>query len=353
MLKQLVNEAQLTLRIEATGPLLVKSGHATITGPDMTPVLTFRNGQREVYLPGSSLKGVLRSHLEKIGRTLGNNVVCNPFARAQDHARLEQGQPVCPAYHEVACSDKFELREKGEITINSRKWQLGSGGKEKLSNQQVYAESCPICRLFGSTFYIGRVSIGDAYLVQGSQARPTEVRDGVGIDRLTGGAANRAKFELEVVASETVFETKILLRNFEIWQLGMLLLVAQDMADELIRVGSGRSRGLGAVRGQLDALTIAHIGRGPEGGAVWGLGKFLADKPARYGTQDDDMVKIDPAPATSRRGIRFVGQFAGPSLDALRQASIDALMARLKIWQIPEAMTFAHLQLAPAKVSHG
>ncbi len=40
MLKKLVNEAFCTLQITTTGPLLVKSGHASISGPDMTPVLT-------------------------------------------------------------------------------------------------------------------------------------------------------------------------------------------------------------------------------------------------------------------------------------------------------------------------
>src|SRR2546429_9211098 len=84
MLKKLVNEAFCTLQITTTGPLLVKSGHASISGPDMTPVLTFRNGQREVFLPGSSLKGVFRSHLEKIACSLNPRVVCYPFSGGKE-----------------------------------------------------------------------------------------------------------------------------------------------------------------------------------------------------------------------------------------------------------------------------
>lgn len=79
MLKKLVNEARLKMTITANGPLLVKSGHPTLVGPDMTPVLTFRHGESQVYLPGSSLKGVFRSHVEKVIRTIRQNVVCNPF----------------------------------------------------------------------------------------------------------------------------------------------------------------------------------------------------------------------------------------------------------------------------------
>src|SRR5690349_21061822 len=81
MLKRLVNEATFTLKITTTGPLLIRTGVATVSGPDMSPVRTFRNGTWEVYIPGSSLKGVVRSHAEKIVRTLRNNVCCDPFAK--------------------------------------------------------------------------------------------------------------------------------------------------------------------------------------------------------------------------------------------------------------------------------
>ena len=70
MLKRLYNEARFTRSMLTTGPVLVRSGFPTLPGPDMTPVLTKRGDEWQVYLPGSSLKGVIRSHLEKICRTL-------------------------------------------------------------------------------------------------------------------------------------------------------------------------------------------------------------------------------------------------------------------------------------------
>ena len=84
MLKKLVNEAYFTLSITTTGPLLIRSGRATISGPDMTPVLAFRNGQQEIFLPGSSLKGVFRSHSEKVVCSLKQLVVCYPFFSNED-----------------------------------------------------------------------------------------------------------------------------------------------------------------------------------------------------------------------------------------------------------------------------
>jgi CRISPR-associated RAMP protein (TIGR02581 family) len=308
MLKRLVNEARLSLTIETTGPLLIKSGYATLTGPDMTPVLTFRNGASQVYIPGSSLKGVFRSHIEKVIRTLRPTeiVVADPFKKDDEP--------------DQACSTWFQQRKQ----------------KETLDNETVYADSDPISRLFGSTFFIGRVSIGDAYLIDDSDRSkrlPTEPRDGVSIDRLTGGAASGALFNLEVVTTGTVFRTEILLRNFECWQLGAILLVVQDIHDELIRLGSGTSRGLGAVKGNVEHVSIHHLGPTPERSqtTIWGLGRFLGEDSA-YGTQADDTLTLTVPPMSSHRGIRAVQTFTHDSLVALQHLAVQEFVQRMSVF---------------------
>src|SRR6266487_37088 len=318
MLKKIVNEAYFTLRITTTGPLLIKSGQPTISGPDMTPVLTFRNGQYEVFLPGSSLKGVFRSHLEKIACSLKPRVVCYPFSGG---------------------------KETGADLIQRQRDYRDSCGavlqKEQVTNI-VYDKSCPACRLFGSTAFIGRVAISDAYLISPSA---TEQRDGVGIDRLTGGASHGAKFELEVVSTGVSFETDIHLRNFEIWQLGMLFAVIQDMEDELIRIGSGRSRGLGKVTASISDK--GHNGR--PGGLVtsviresaepenelWGLGRWLKESTYGdydYGTWDDDLLSLSQPVQQSKRGIRSQREFHGDALNTLRDAAIKNFVDRMQNW---------------------
>src|SRR5260370_42376964 len=82
MLKALVNEARLRLDITTQGSLLVKTGYATVIGADMAPVQTYRNGQQEVYLPGSSLKGVFRSYIEKVVNRIKPRVACNPLSQS-------------------------------------------------------------------------------------------------------------------------------------------------------------------------------------------------------------------------------------------------------------------------------
>ncbi|MGB1251996.1 MAG: type III CRISPR-associated RAMP protein Csx7 [Candidatus Promineifilaceae bacterium] len=323
MLKKLFNEARLRLEIEATGPLLIKSGVATITGPDMTPVRTYRNNDWQVYLPGSSLKGVVRSHLEKITRTLNETIVCDPFGTTREYSEDWT----------ISCSNKFKHREK-------------KLREQSLSNEKVYRDSCPICRLFGSTYFIGRIAIGDAYL---ENHATTEIRDGVGIDRLTGGASHSAKFQLEAVSTGAKFATDIYLRNFEVWQLGMLLLAVQDFEDGLIRLGSGRSRGLGSVQGRVNDVTLTSVGMWPQkqAGDVWGIGRYLND--GSYGTQPQDTVHLQTAPAATRRGIRQQQQFTKDALDELKTAATQAFVHYITQATLPTSMTLSELRLHGGK----
>ncbi len=319
MLKKIVNEAHFTLRITTTGPLLIKSGRTTVSGPDMTPVLTFRNGKQEVFLPGSSLKGVFRSHIEKVICSLKPRVACYPFSGSDDkEADLELRR----RDYRDSCSAMF----------------TGTGHSNDTT-EQVYKQSCPVCRLFGSTGFIGRVAIGDAYLVEGQvkesdpeQRGIKEQRDGIGIDRLTGGASNGAKFELEVVTTGVAFETEVHLRNFELWQLGMLFVVMQDMEDELIRIGSGRSRGLGKVKAELSGasqgIVISTIRNNVEpSNELWGLGRWLND--GSYGTQQGDLLTQVQATESHIEGIRSLRTFTA---DALRDASIEKFVERIQQW---------------------
>src|SRR6266496_1737900 len=333
MLKKIMNEASLTVRITTTGPLLIKSGRDTVSGPNMTPVLTFRNGKQEVFIPGSSLKGVFRSHIEKIVCSLKPRVVCYPFelndTTREKIADLKQLQ----SDYLESCGGVFNQYAKRDE--KSRRYL-------EDRTDLVYAASCPTCRLFGSTGFIGRIAIGDAYLVS---EQIKEQRDGVGIDRLTGGASHGAKFELEVVSTGVSFETGIHLRNFEIWQVGMLFVVLQDMEDELIRIGSGRSRGLGKI-----TATISDQGHnGHPGGLVtsviqesvepenelWGLGRWLKESTYGdydYGTWDDDLLSLSQPVQQSKRGIRSQREIHGDALNTLRDAAIKNFVDRMQNW---------------------
>lgn len=344
MLKRLVNELRCDLAITTTGPVLIKSGQATVDGPDMTPVRTYRNNAWEVYLPGSSLKGVFRSHLERVCRTLWPGVVCNPFIKVKDTRPVSRASAEAPEFADAFCGDKLEVRKKGEVRAGGRTW-LRQEAEPELGNPQIYADSCPVCRLFGSTSFIGRLRIGDAYLVDPKHRQHVELRDGVGIDRLTGGAYGQAKFDLQTVSSGVKFVASVLLRNFECWQLGMFLTVVADLRDGLVRVGSGKSRGLGAVTGQAENVEVHLLGRTParQPGEVWGLGKFLGDGSV-YGTRPDDVLTIAPPPKEQQRGLRQALTFDATSLAPLEAAARAEFSRRLDAWGLPEGMRWQATQ---------
>jgi CRISPR-associated RAMP protein, SSO1426 family len=342
MLKRLVNEAHCTLRITTTGPLLVKSGGATISGPDMTPILTYRNGEQQIFIPGSSLKGAFRSHLEKIAGGLQHRVACYPFEE-----KKEQNKEVDPLQRHK----DFRSPCSQEITKLIKENDDPKNSSSKIDNltEVIYANSCPICRLFGSTGFIGRIAIGDAYLASSSA---TELRDGVGIDRFTGGASHGAKFQLEVVSTGVTFEANIHLRNFEIWQLGMLFVVLQDLKDELIPLGSGRSRGLGNVTACFSTEQQPHrpggfitytmrnnADRKETDNELWGLGRWLGD--GSYGTWKDDRLTLKQPIARQPNGVRMQRIFAGEALQSLQTACIEDFVTRIQSW--PPELDFAHL----------
>ena len=341
MLKKLVNEAHLRLNITTTGPLLIKSGYATVIGADMTPVLTYRNGQQEVYLPGSSLKGVFRSHLEKVTNSIKARVACDPLSQSGgSQASAETRKTDIGQLYLSACGQYLENKAKA----------LDREHKD-LPSHQIYADSCPTCRLFGSTSFIGRIAIDDAYLLEREVGKNDllEHRDGVAIDRLTGGASGGAKFDLNVVTTGTTFGTTIHLRNFEIWQLGMLFILLQDLEDELIRIGSGRSRGLGKVTARISeqaegshpgGVVLSTIRASHEkepASEVWGLGRWLEDEET-YGTRRDDLITLPQPVAHVPNGIRNRRIFTGEALQEAQARSIESFVTRMQAWPERKAL---------------
>lgn len=248
MLRNWLCQADATIEIEPVDPVLIKSGYATLDGADMVPVSTFRNGKRVHYLPGTSLKGVLRSHFERIARTLQPGSVCLPYHDPNRNISI----PVAAERKSYGCG--YRSRDEDDTAATA------------------YADSCAACRLFGSLKFTGRFSIGDAYPLE-LHPPAVESRNGVGIDRFTGGTVRGVLFDLQALVGGR-FEAKIRLTNFELWQLAGLTLLLNDLADELIAVGSGRSRGLGRVRGSVKTFRLTYLRTAKAADLLAGIGQL-------------------------------------------------------------------------------
>jgi CRISPR/Cas system CSM-associated protein Csm3 (group 7 of RAMP superfamily) len=86
-----------------------------------------------------------------------------------------------------------------------------------------------------------------------AMASNLSVRTGVAIDRRTGQAKGGALYEMETICGRT-FYGEIAVQNIGLWQLGLLWLVLDRVDDGTLRLGFGKSRGLGRVR-----LTVEHF----------------------------------------------------------------------------------------------
>lgn len=269
---QLYNEVTLELLLRPQTPLLIKSGRATgidPTLPDMQFVRTHRpteNGETEdlIYIPGSSLRGVLRSHAERLVRSINEDEACHVITKS--------------------CLPKQNLEGA------------------KLSGEDAYKKSCFTCRLFGNTGIASRAKVGDFYP---TGRLLTEVRPGVAIDRVTSAVA-QGPFQMEMV-TDGEFLGVITLRNFTLGQIGLLAAGLLDIADGLVPLGHAKSRGLGRM-----ALTVKQaifrfprLFGNPEG-KVKGIGALVDDGMRdKYflPSANEDLLVINTQTSKEERGF--------------------------------------------------
>ncbi len=134
----------------------------------------------------------------------------------------------------------------------------------------------------------------------------------------------------------------------------MLFVIIQDMEDELIRIGSGRSRGLGKVKANINEqaeeshkggvlLSTARTGKKEEEDEeLWGLGRWLGEEATTYGTRSDDMLRLSLPVVHRPSGIRIARIFKGEALNSLKGQSIETFVARMQEWKsAPETKTGA------------
>ncbi|MDH6066133.1 RAMP superfamily CRISPR-associated protein [Chrysosporum ovalisporum APH033B] len=224
MHKRFVNHCTIDLTIIPDGPMLIKSGEegADPTKPSMEFVETYHPGGRSIYLPGSSLKGAIRAHGERIVRTVGKE------------SRTNSSLP----WANDPLNDKYEyLKDK--------------------STSDIYKLSSFTDQIFGNTSIASRLRIEDAYPDK-SVPLKLEERNGVAIDRVFGSVAV-GPFNYQVCTSGE-FHTKIHLKNFTLGQLGLIGLVLRDLNDGWFGLGFAKSRGLGTVQVKLNQAVVQYPG---------------------------------------------------------------------------------------------
>ena len=252
MHKATLLEATLDFAIQPEGPILIKAGEtsgADPTRPDMEFVRTKRNGIEQIYIPGASLKGVVRSHCERICRSLDGESR-RQKVREQIHPADEGFVPPLADNPMAKESDP-----KNDVTFSSNAYFNGPAKEHKDDTPLVYRRSSFTSQLFGHTSLASRVRFADAYVVD-REALQLEERNGVAIDRVYGSVAV-GPFNYEVAVSGA-FATRIDFKNITLAQLALVGLALRDLNEGRVAIGFGKSRGLGRVSLDLQSLTLRY-----------------------------------------------------------------------------------------------
>lgn len=216
--------------LELVTPLRISSGRAS----DETDAPFMRMFDGAPYIPGTSLRGAIRSELERILSVVG------------ERANLTS----CILFEEGDCAGKA----KDFILSLDRETGRKHEGAEKKKDQRIaeFAERelCHVCKLFGSTVYASRLIIEDSLPAAGDPhelQKRMRIRDGVGIDRDTGAAKDGAKFDYEVIEPGVDFVLRMTAENVGSKDKKLISLIL-NLLEQGIFIGGKRSGGLGKIR---------------------------------------------------------------------------------------------------------
>jgi CRISPR-associated protein Csm3 len=269
MFKTTHNMMKLKVKITPKTPLLVASGKTMdVTRPDIEFIRINTPGGETVYIPGSSIKGVLRAGMEAL------------------LAEQDKLTPAVCSASEKMCHELYKSKEKKEKRI-------------KLS----YKEHCPVCRLFGSGDMAARLEIADVFPYYPEDS-PTDkktkiekmkglmsARSGIKIDRKTGKTEHKALFQYEILGGGELFG-EFTFTNFQLYQPGLLFTLFDLSTEGFLRYGHSKSRGLGVLDFSVESIKIIQTGKA-EDNTIKEIG--VVEKYRDYGfyAGADDKMTID------------------------------------------------------------
>ncbi len=219
---QLLDRSQLRARYRITGRIVMDTalhigGGRNPSAATDSPVV--RDGAGRPFIPGSSLKGAFRAAVERLLPNIPHLRTCG----------LSDGPDSCANRLRDELKDRKNIAEADLLEILDR-------------------ILCDTCRTFGSTHLASAVFFHDAPISETWRALsevPTQIRDGVGIDRDSERAREGIKYDFEVVPPQTSFDLTMVLENPGERDLGLVALGLQEFIGGMIPLGGIRSRGLG------------------------------------------------------------------------------------------------------------
>ena len=179
------------------------------------------------FIPGSSLKGVFRSYVDKVVTGIKSISSCQLKEKNKED---KNGKNPKECYSVSDGLQEWKKKKENKFTEDALAAEL----EENL---------CDVCKTFGSPWRASRVFFTDSYLAVPSEI--TQVRDGVVIDRDSETGVEGLKYDFEVVPVGSAFSFSLSLENATPVDLGIIALGLNEMRSGFMQIGGNISRGTG------------------------------------------------------------------------------------------------------------
>ncbi len=211
----------ITGTLKLKGALHIGSGGGGIAGDSdsLTDASVIRDSSGQPYIPGSSLRGVLRTAVSQYAPVLGLGLI------REDNVIDEEVQTEKDKRSITAASSEGDLQHCLEAALE------------------------PAERLFGTVHWASPLLIPDLHLLK-NDTPGGEIRHGVGIDRDTGAARDTFKYDFEVLPRGLCFGLWMRCDVPETYQPAwsrLLALVLHLLSQGELTLGGRLARGVGQV----------------------------------------------------------------------------------------------------------
>ncbi|NJN31004.1 MAG: hypothetical protein HC824_11665 [Synechococcales cyanobacterium RM1_1_8] len=250
-------QLKLTIEWEPVGPVMVKSEQSGVA-VDILPLMSRFDAEHLGFvLPGSSIKGTLRSQAERILRT----VLQQPLPADKKFADQVQQLP-------LACH-LFGTAAQSEQSTDKR----DNPDDPKLGASALFIEDCFSQQSYDSKKFAALTTADKPEIrsaLDAVDAENIQQAYHVAIDRWTGGAADQflytaiEPFNITWEPIEIGLRLDRLLKKEQEPAIALLLLLLRDFAHQRIPLGYGVNRGYGTVKLRQATIQLQGLDKWPE-----------------------------------------------------------------------------------------
>lgn len=223
------------------GTLVAKSAiHIGTGNSDFAPTATdnpvIRDANNNPFIPGTSLKGVLRSFMERL-------LAAGIFEEFHScNIVVDKEQEYCICNEDIK---NIKNDPENYLKDNNRKYDdIDFTNKDEAIAKIIYREQCDVCKLFGGHGFSSKIKIADSKLISRAII---QTRDGVAIDRDTLTAADGKKYDFECVEPGASFSFNMTVDNLEDKYKELLKIIISILENGELYIGGKTSAGLGNI----------------------------------------------------------------------------------------------------------